>query len=62
MHPKAADGIANTVDPDQTAPSEADPFIHCLPIKTELSVQKLRIITTVSLISVRSVQKCGRVG
>ena len=31
MHPKDADGMANIVDPDQTAPSEqSDLGLHCL--------------------------------
>ena len=33
MHPKDADGIANSVNPDQTAPPslESDLGLHCLP-------------------------------
>ena len=32
MLPKDAEGIANTVDPDQTAPQEqSDLGLHCLP-------------------------------
>ena len=35
MHPKDADGMANSVDPDQTAPlgsgSGSDLGLHCLP-------------------------------
>ena len=33
MHPKDAEGIANSVDPDQTAPVEeqSDLGLHCLP-------------------------------
>ena len=31
MHPKDAEGIANSVDPDQTAPLGADLGLHCLP-------------------------------
>ena len=30
MHPKEEDGMANSVDPDQTAP-ESDLGLHCLP-------------------------------
>ena len=31
MHPKDADGMANSVDPDQTASSEqSDLGLHCL--------------------------------
>ena len=43
MHSKDADGIANSVDPDQTAP-QSDLSQHCLrrPI-----CRKLRIITVV---------------
>ena len=38
MGPKDADGIANSVDPDQTAP---------LAVYPDFSVQKLRIITVI---------------
>ena len=32
MHPKDAEEIANSVDPDQTAPEEqSDLGLHCLP-------------------------------
>ena len=34
MHPEVADGIANIVDPDQTAPidpCQTDLGLHCLP-------------------------------
>ena len=37
MHPKDAEGIANSVDPDQTAPlgavleEQSDLGLHCLP-------------------------------
>ena len=41
MSPKDGEGIANSVDPVQTA----DLGLHCLP---RLSVQKLRIIEKVS--------------
>ena len=41
VHPKDADGMANSVDPDQTAPEQSDPGLHCLP---GLSIQELRII------------------
>ena len=31
MHPKDADGMANSVDPDQTAPKkQSDLGLHCL--------------------------------
>ena len=31
MHPKDADGMVNSVDPDQTAPQEqSDQGLHCL--------------------------------
>ena len=40
MHPKDADGIANSVDPDQTAP-----LIQVCTVCPDLSVRKLRIIT-----------------
>ena len=39
MYPKEADGVANSVDPDQTAP--LDVHLVC----PGLSVRKLRIIT-----------------
>ena len=41
MHPKNAQGIANSVDPDQTAPS----LIWVCTVCPDLSVQKLRKIT-----------------
>ena len=59
MHPKDADRIANSVDPDQTAPVEqSDLGLHCLP---DLSVQKLRIIMvdTISPPSLDSVYCLG---
>ena len=31
MSPNDADGMANSVDPDQTAPLETDLGLHCLP-------------------------------
>ena len=31
MCPKEAEGIANSVDPDQTAPLQSDLSLHCLP-------------------------------
>ena len=31
MHPNDAEGIANSVDPDQTAPEQSDLGLHCLP-------------------------------
>ena len=31
MSPKDADGMANRVDPDQTAPEQSDQGLHCLP-------------------------------
>ena len=30
MRPKDADGMANSVDPDQTAPEQSDQGLHCL--------------------------------
>ena len=42
MHPKDAEGIANSVDPDQTAP-----LIWVCTVCPDLSVRKLRIITVV---------------
>ena len=44
MHPKDAEGIANSVDPDQTAPS----LIWVCTVCPDLSVRKLRKISTVS--------------
>ena len=41
MSPNNTDGIANSVDPDQTAP-QSDLGLHCCP---GISVRKLRIIT-----------------
>ena len=40
MHPKDAAGIANSIDPDQTAPS----LIWVCTVCPELSVRKFRII------------------
>ena len=31
MCPKEAEGIANSVDPNQTAPLQSDLGLHCLP-------------------------------
>ena len=31
MHPKDAEAIANSVDPDQTAPEQSDLGLHYLP-------------------------------
>ena len=45
MHPKDADGIANSVDPDQTARSS---LIWVCTVCPGLSVRKLRNITVVS--------------
>ena len=44
MSPKDADGMANSVDPDQTAPREeqSDLGLHCLPRPI---CPKIRIIT-----------------
>ena len=41
MSPNDADGMANSVDPDQTAP-QSDQGLHCLPRPI---FRKLRIIT-----------------
>ena len=41
MHPKDAEGIANSVDPDQAAPS----LIWVCTVCPDLSVRKLRNIT-----------------
>ena len=43
MHPKDAEGIANSVDPDQTAPRSS--LIWVCTICPDLSARKLRIIT-----------------
>ena len=43
MHPKDAEGIANSVDPDQTAPYES--LIWVCTVCPDLSVRKLRNIT-----------------
>ena len=45
MHPKDADGTANRVDPDQTAP--LGDLIWVCTVCPDLSVRKLRIITVV---------------
>ena len=44
MHPKDAEGIANSVDPDQTAP-----LIWVCTVCPGLSVRKLRKITVTPL-------------
>ena len=43
MHPKDAEGIANSVDPDQTAPLGG--LIWVCTVCPDLSVRKLRNIT-----------------
>ena len=54
MHPNDADGMANSVDQDQTAP------IWVYTIRSELSVRKCRNITlvTVSVLTIRSMRRC----
>ena len=47
MHPKDADSIANSEDPDQTALSLST-LIWVCTICPDQSVQKLRIITVLS--------------
>ena len=47
MHPKDTAGIANSVDPDQTAPRSS--LIWVCTVCPDLSVWKLRIITVVLL-------------
>ena len=54
MHPKDAVGIANSVDPDQTAPRRSDcssrsSLIWVCTVCPDLSVRKLRIITVHSV-------------
>ena len=44
MHPKDAEGIANSVDPDQTAPDQTAPLIWVCTVCPDLSVRKLRNI------------------
>ena len=43
-HQKDASGIANSVDPDQTAPREEQSLIWVCTVCPDLSVRKLRII------------------
>ena len=43
MHPKDVEGIANSVDPDQTAPRIS--LIWVCTVRPDLSVRKLRNIT-----------------
>ena len=50
MHPNDADGMANSVDPDQTAPHQSDLGLHCLL----RPVRKFRNITVSSLCSLES--------
>ena len=45
MSPNNADGMANSVDPDQTAPLGS--LIWVCTVCSDLSVRKLRIITVV---------------
>ena len=47
MHPNDADGMANSVDPDQTAAPQSDLGLHCLL----RPVRKFRNITVSSLCS-----------
>ena len=47
MHPKDAEGIANSVDPDQTAPRSS--LIWVCTVCPDLSVRKLRNITVVKI-------------
>ena len=56
MSPNDADGMANSVDPDQTAP---DLGLHCL--LRPVSVRKLRIIT-VCVFQGSALKKLGMVG
>ena len=51
MHPKYADGMANGVDPDQTAP-----LILVYTLCLDLNVQKLRIITVAFIITLITVK------
>ena len=46
MCPKDSDGMANGVDPDQTAPSN---LIRVYTVCPDLSFRKLRIITVAPL-------------
>ena len=43
MSPNDADGMANSADPDQTAPRNS--LIWVYTVCPDLSVQKLRIVT-----------------
>ena len=47
MHPKDAEGIANGVDPDQTAPQQSDLGLNCLPrpvcLKTSSTLKLLKM-------------------
>ena len=45
MSPNDADGMANSIDPDQTAPQEQSSLIWVCTVCQGLSVRKLRIIT-----------------
>ena len=47
MHPKDAEGIANSVDPDQTAPRSS--LILVCTVCPDLSVRKLRNITVLQV-------------
>ena len=46
MSPNDADGMANSVDPDQTAPRSS--LIWVCTVCPGISVQKLRVLTVIS--------------
>ena len=48
MHAKDAEGIANSVDPDQTAPVGGS-LIWVCTVCPDLSIRKVRIITVVQV-------------
>ena len=58
MSPKDADGMANSVDPDQTAPRSS--LIWVCTICPGLSVHKLRIITVIDKWALTAQKLCSR--
>ena len=59
---KDADRIANSVDPDRTAPEQSDLGLHCLPrsslIRVYIVCLNLRIIKTMTFLRL-SIRSCS---
>ena len=58
MSPNDADGVANSVDPDQTAPSS---LIWVCTVCPRISVRKLRIITITEITAGDAINKETRI-